>query len=75
MTRVQTRFGLARSLDEQLMERIATAHSIYGLQHVKLMPSLDQVMVEYDASRLTVDQVEAALRSAGIPILKPSTTQ
>ena len=68
-------FGLARPLDEQLMERVANAHSIYGLQHVMLMPSLDQVIVEYDASRLTLDQVEAALRRAGIPVVNPSTTQ
>ena len=68
MTKVQLSFGLTRSLDEQLMGRIANAHSIYGLHLVRVAPSLDQLHVEYDASRLTREQVEAALRSAGIPI-------
>ncbi|MCW5978121.1 MAG: hypothetical protein KIT09_08585 [Bryobacteraceae bacterium] len=73
MTKVQLRFGLARALDEPLMERIANAHSIYGLHHVKLAPSLDEVTVEFDASRLTADEVESALRRAGIPVAKSLT--
>jgi len=67
MTKVQLRLGLARPLDEQLMERIANAHSIYGLHLVRLAPTLDQIQVEFDASRLSVNEVEAALRAAGIP--------
>lgn len=68
MTKVQTRYVLARSLDEKLMERIAAAHGIYGLTHVKVLPSLTEIQVEYDASRLTPEQVRAALLRAGIPI-------
>jgi copper chaperone CopZ len=68
MTKVQTRYVLSRSLDETLMERIAAAHGIYGLTHVKVLPSLTEIQVEYDASRLTPEQVRAALLRAGIPI-------
>lgn len=68
MTKVQTRYVLARSLDETLLERIAAAHGIYGLTHVKVLPSLSEIQVEYDASRLTPEQVRAALLRAGIPI-------
>lgn len=68
MTKVQLKFGLLRPLDEPLMERIANAHSIYGIHHVRLSQSLDQITVEYDASRLALDEVEAALRRVGIPI-------
>ena len=75
MTKVQLRFALARALDEPLMERISNAHSIYGLHHVMLAPGLDEIQVEYDASRLSVEQVEAALRSAGIPIVKAAANQ
>ena len=73
MTKVQLSFGLTRPLDEQLMGRIANAHSIYGLHLVRVAPSLDQLRVEYDASRLTQDEVEAALRRAGIPVATPVT--
>jgi copper chaperone CopZ len=55
-------------LDETLLERIAAAHGIYGLTHVKVLPSLSEIQVEYDASRLTPEQVRAALLRAGIPI-------
>jgi hypothetical protein len=75
MTMVQLRFALARPLDEPLMERISNTHSIYGIHHAKLTPALDEVLVEYDASRLSVEEVESALRSAGIPIIKPATTR
>ena len=68
MTRVQIRFHLQKPLDEQLMARIADAHSLYGIQRVKVAPSLDTIMVEYDASRLRPAEVESALASAGIPV-------
>lgn len=67
MTKVQLRFELARPLDEALMACIAGAHSQYGIHRVQVAPSLDGITVEYDASRLTPDDVEAALRKAGIP--------
>jgi hypothetical protein len=70
MTKVQLSFPLARPLEERLLEGISNAHSVYGLHRVVLAPSLDQVTVEYDASRLTVKQVEAALRRSGIPVIK-----
>lgn len=67
MTKVELRFRLTRPLDETLMRRIAEAHVIYGLYRVRLESSLDRITVEYDASRLSRDQVEAALHRAGIP--------
>jgi hypothetical protein len=70
MTKVQIRFGLARPLDDELLERISAAHSIYGLALLRPAPSLDGLIVDYDASRLTVADVEAALHRAGIPILQ-----
>ena len=63
------RYRLLRPLDETLMQSIA-AHGIYGFYSVKLAPSLDEITVEYDASRLTPEQVEAALHRAGIPAVK-----
>ena len=68
MTKVQKHFRLQRPLDEPLMERIAAANSIYGIERIQIAPSGEELMVEYDATRLRVPDVESALERAGIPV-------
>lgn len=68
MTKVQIRFRLQKPLDDASLARIADTHTLYGIQRVKVAPSLDSLMVEYDATRLRPAEVEAALASAGIPV-------
>jgi hypothetical protein len=68
MTKVQIRFRLERPLDEQLMPRIASAHSIYGIMRVRVVPSTEEIVVDYDASRLRTEDVGAALKRGGIPV-------
>jgi hypothetical protein len=68
MTRVQTRFRLTRALDDSSLNALAAANAIYGIQRLKLEPSMDELFVEYDASRLRPAEVEYALATAGIPI-------
>ncbi len=70
MTKVVTHFTLAHALDETLMNRIADAHSLFGLQRVQLSPDLKSVIVEWDSCRLTPAQVDAALQGAGIPAIR-----
>lgn len=70
MTKVVTHFTLTRPLDDALLNRIADAHSLFGLQRVQLSPDLKGVIVEWDASRLTAAQVDGALHSAGIPAVR-----
>ena len=67
MTKVVTHFQLTRPLDEALMNRLADAHSLFGLELVQLSPDLKGVVVEWDASRLTLAQLDSALHRAGIP--------
>jgi hypothetical protein len=67
MTKVQLHYDLTRPLDDALMARIADAPRLFGLTRVQLAPSLDKLLVEYDASRLSIAQVEAALHGAGLP--------
>jgi allophanate hydrolase subunit 1 len=50
------------------MTRIANAYSIYGIQKIKVAPSEDSLMVEYDATRLRPAEVHAALTRVGIPV-------
>jgi hypothetical protein len=69
MTKVQKHFRLQRPLDESLMQQIADAHSIYGIERIVIAPSHEELMVEFDASRLRVTEVETALQRAGIPVI------
>lgn len=68
MTKIQVRFRLARRLDDAMMERLARAYAIYGIQSIQVAPSLDGLTVEFDATRLLRAEVEAALAGAGIPV-------
>ena len=67
MTQVLIEFELLRPLDDVLLKRIADAHGIYGMRRLTVAPTNDHLTVEYDASRLTPDQVAAALHRSGIP--------
>ena len=69
MTKVQLQYELLRPMDDHLMEQIARAHGIYGIQRISLAPSLDRITVEYDASRLSPLEVETALHQLGIPVV------
>jgi allophanate hydrolase subunit 1 len=73
MTKVQLNFELERPLDEALMEAIANVHGNYGIQLVRLLPSMDSILVEYDASRLTETDVEAMLHRTGVPVRRKFT--
>ena len=66
MTKVQIHLALQRPLDDEMMERISDANSIYGIEHVKILPSLKEIVVEYDATRLKPDEIERALALNGI---------
>ncbi|MEZ5402586.1 MAG: hypothetical protein R2729_23120 [Bryobacteraceae bacterium] len=71
MTKTQLHYELTRPLDETLMERVAAAHRQFGMMRVRPQAGPDgdltELVVDYDASRLTLAQVEAALHRAGIP--------
>ncbi|MDP9172045.1 MAG: hypothetical protein M3N54_15615 [Acidobacteriota bacterium] len=69
MTKVQKHFRLQRALDETLIEQIGAANAIYGIEWIKISPTRDDLLVEYDASRLRAPEVESALQRAGIPVI------
>lgn len=69
MTKVQLEYDLLRPIDENMMEQIARAHSVYGILRVSVAQSLDKLIVEYDASRLSPLEVENVLHSSGIPVV------
>lgn len=68
MTKVQTRFRLQKPLDDSSLNSLAAANAIYGIHHLKLSPGMDELLVEYDATRLRPAEVESALAGAGISL-------
>jgi hypothetical protein len=69
MTKVQIRFRVQKPLDDAMLARISDAHALYGIQRVQLDPSMQSLIVEYDATRLRPAEVEAAISGAGIPVV------
>lgn len=69
MTKVTLRFALERPLDKQMLNCISSLHGVYGMARVVPEPGLKSLLVDYDASRLSVAEVEAVLRRTGIPVV------
>jgi hypothetical protein len=72
MTKVQLPFSLAAPLDEATINRLANVYEIYGILRIKAEPGGQKLTVEYDATRLTPQDVEAVLARAGVPLVRPS---
>ncbi|MBI1786498.1 MAG: hypothetical protein HYR60_02965 [Acidobacteria bacterium] len=75
MTKVQLTFRLRQPLDrlaaaDQLMTRIAGAHTTYGIFRIWVDDRMEDLSVEYDATRLSPQDVQAVLARAGIPLVK-----
>jgi hypothetical protein len=72
MTKVQLPFTLSAPLDEQAMNRIADVYRIYGILRISVEPGGQKLTVEYDATRFSPKDVEAALARAGLPLAQRS---
>jgi hypothetical protein len=70
MTKVQLPFALSAPLNEQQIGRIADLYEIYGILRISVDPGGQKLVVEYDATRFSPDDVEAALARAGFPLAK-----
>jgi hypothetical protein len=68
MTKVQRSFKLSRPLDDADFRQIARVHAVFGILAARVVSSGDELFVEYDASRLTPDDVEGTLAERGIPL-------
>jgi hypothetical protein len=72
MTKVQLPFALAAPLNEQTMSRLAAVYSIYGILRIHAEEGSERLTVEYDATRFSPKDVEAALARAGLPLAERS---
>ena len=68
MTKVTLHYDLSRPLSDSDLENIARVHSVYGMVRVQVAPALDKITVDYDASRLVKQDVQAVLARYNIPI-------
>jgi copper chaperone CopZ len=68
MTKLQIHYELVRPLTDEDATSVANVHGYYGIMRVHVAPSLDKLTVDYDASRLSEKDVEAALIRYGVPI-------
>jgi len=73
MTKVQLQYDLVRPLTDHDAAAVSDVHSWYGILRVQLGQSLDRLLVEFDASRLSEKDVEAVLQRFGLPIQRKWT--
>ena len=68
MTKVDVTFKLSRALTNHDLESISRIHAVYGILAARLLPSSDELFIEYDASRLSPADVRGTLEEHGIPL-------
>jgi allophanate hydrolase subunit 1 len=68
MTKVEVRYELTAAMTDDLMEAIDRTRGVYGLAMIRLSPSMGELIVHYDASRLSLPDVDKSLRRAGLPV-------
>jgi|GEM_PF-2319023 hypothetical protein len=68
MTKTDARFRLSRRLSDRDFDAIARVRSVFGMLVVRVSEEDNQLFVTYDASRLTLPEVQNVLEQHGIPI-------
>jgi hypothetical protein len=68
MTKVQLSFKLSRPLEDADLHQIARVHAVFGILAIRVLPSGDELLVEYDFSRLTPPEVQGTLAAHGLPL-------
>jgi len=72
MTKIQLSFSLSAPLDEQLLNRIGDVYGTYGILKIHAEPGGRNLLVEYDATRFSPQDVQKALARAGMPLKQRS---
>jgi hypothetical protein len=72
MTKVQARYEILRPPDDTFLEAIGRAHGIYGLLRLQIAPDSRTLLVDFDASRLTLADLDRAMLQEGLPLRRES---
>ena len=71
MTFCEVSYRYQNTLTERHLTALDTLKGqLYGLRRIEVDDRQSLIRVEYDASRVTVKDVEAALRRAGVAVLE-----
>jgi hypothetical protein len=65
MTFLDTRYRLARSLTTEELDRLSSLSTLYGIRALDFKG--EDLVIEYDASRIHEAEVLAAVRRTGVP--------
>jgi hypothetical protein len=68
MTKVTLHYDLLRPLRDNDLEQVDNVRGTYGIARLQVSPGRDRLTVDYDASRLMKQDVEAELRRHGLPL-------
>jgi len=71
VTPVETTFYYGRPPGEPEVRALHEVREVYGIRRVQADDRSRAIRVEYDASRLTENDVAALLREAGINLCQP----
>ena len=66
-------YDLSRPLTDSDLPSAANLTSTYGIERLQIAPSLDKIIADYDASRLSKLDVEAVLARHGLPVHLPTS--
>ncbi|HUI42065.1 MAG TPA: hypothetical protein VL523_08860 [Terriglobia bacterium] len=66
MTFLNTRYRLTRHLTTEELEKVSSLATVYGIRGLDFEG--DDLVIEYDASRIHEAEVLAAVRRAGLPV-------
>ena len=72
MTKIQLPFALAAPLGQTQLNGISELYGTYGILRIGVDPGGAGVTVEYDATRFSREDVQAALARAGFPLVRRS---
>lgn len=67
MTKVQTTFKLSRELNDRELKSLSHLHGVYGILIARVLAS-NELFIEYDAARLSQNEVRGTVEQHGIPI-------
>jgi hypothetical protein len=68
MTAVEISFRYAVPPGDDELRALSTLREVYGIRSLRFDEKNSSVTVEFDATRLTADNVESLLRNAGMDI-------
>jgi hypothetical protein len=70
MTLLEITYNLPSSLSREQLQRLGEFANTYGLRRVHVDEQKNQILIEYDASRLRETQITHVLGQAGIAVTR-----